>query len=75
MKQTAVEWLYGKMFEKKSRITKEEYDQAKQMEKEQMYNFWDAAKEADRGEPDEDTPTSPVHLYEETYGKETKKQS
>ena len=34
--QTAVEWLYIKMFENKGRITKEEYEQAKEMEKERI---------------------------------------
>jgi hypothetical protein len=33
--QTAVEWLYNTMFEKKGRISKEEFEQAKEMEKEQ----------------------------------------
>jgi hypothetical protein len=38
--QTAVEWLYSRMFEKSGRITKEEYDQAKEMEaiKDKKYN-------------------------------------
>jgi hypothetical protein len=34
--QTAVEWLYQKMFEYQGRITKEDYEQAKAMEKEQI---------------------------------------
>jgi cell division protein YceG involved in septum cleavage len=36
MTQTAVEWLYVKMFENKGRITKKEYNQAKEMEKQQI---------------------------------------
>jgi hypothetical protein len=36
MTQTAVEWLYVKMFENKGRITKKEYNQAKEMEREQI---------------------------------------
>ena len=40
MKQTAVDWLYVRMFEKKGIISKEEYDQAKEMEKEQIMNAW-----------------------------------
>jgi cell division protein YceG involved in septum cleavage len=36
MTQTAVEWLYVKMFENNGRITKEEYNQAKEMEREQI---------------------------------------
>ena len=39
MKQTAVDWLYVRMFEKKGIISKEEYDQAKEMEKEQTCGF------------------------------------
>lgn len=38
--QTAVDWLYIKMFEEKGRITKEEYDKAKQMEWEQLCDAW-----------------------------------
>jgi hypothetical protein len=33
---TAVDWLYQKMFEYQGRITKEDYEQAKAMEKEQI---------------------------------------
>ncbi len=32
---TAVQWLYNKMYEHRGNITIEEYEQAKQMEKEQ----------------------------------------
>lgn len=39
MKQTAVEYMYSIMFEKKGRISKEEYNQAKAMEKEQKIAF------------------------------------
>ena len=35
-KQTAVEWLYIKMYTHRGNITIEEYEQAKQMEKEQI---------------------------------------
>ena len=34
--QTAVDWLYSMMFEKNGRITKEEYEQAKEIEKQQI---------------------------------------
>jgi hypothetical protein len=37
---TAVEWLYAKMFEKNGRITREEFDQAKEMEKQQIIEFF-----------------------------------
>lgn len=39
-KQTAVDFLYSIMFEKQGRITKEEYDKAKEMEKEQHEETW-----------------------------------
>ena len=37
--QTAVDWLYNKMFENKGTITKEEYEQAKEMNKEQSQAY------------------------------------
>ena len=40
MKQTAVEWLYNKMYEHNGRITIEEFNQAKEMELEQMYEAY-----------------------------------
>ena len=40
MKQTAVEYMYSIMFEKKGRISKEEFEQAKTMEKEQVKDAW-----------------------------------
>ena len=35
-KQTAVEFLYQKMFQNQGRILKEDYEQAKEMEKQQI---------------------------------------
>lgn len=40
MKQTAVEWLYNKMYEHKGIITIEEFEQAKEMEKQQIFDSW-----------------------------------
>jgi hypothetical protein len=37
---TAVDWLYQKMFEYQGRITKEDYEQAKAMEKEQILDAY-----------------------------------
>jgi hypothetical protein len=50
MKQTAVEWLYSRMFEKNGRITKEEYEQAKEMEKEHMNDTWEDSRLFDKGD-------------------------
>ena len=36
LEKTAVEWLYNKMYEYKGNITISEYEQAKEMEKQQM---------------------------------------
>ena len=36
MEKTAVDWLYSKMYEYKGNITISEYEQAKEMEKQQM---------------------------------------
>jgi hypothetical protein len=67
MKQTAVEWLYVKMFEKKGRITKEEYDQAKQMEKEQMIEAFNNGMEYMWNNTDCENYKGNQY-YKETYG-------
>jgi hypothetical protein len=61
---TAVEWLYQKMFEYQGRITKEDYEQAKAMEREQIINahglkYYDITEEVINGE----------QYYNETYNK------
>jgi hypothetical protein len=62
MKQTAVEWLYSRMFEKNGRITKEEYEQAKEMEKQQIMDAYTA------GESDGDHyEDSYLRYYNETF--------
>jgi hypothetical protein len=45
MKQTAVEWLYNKMYEHKGIITITEYEQAKEMENSQRQNDFKAGNE------------------------------
>ena len=35
-KQSSIDWLYNKMYEHRGNITIEEYEQAKEMEKEQI---------------------------------------
>ena len=37
---TSIEWLYGKMFEKKGRITFEEFEQAKEIHKQELFEYW-----------------------------------
>jgi hypothetical protein len=39
MKQTAVEWLEQRLFDRLGKFTKGDIDQAKEMEKEQMCSF------------------------------------
>ena len=40
MEQTSVEFLYNKMYEYKGRITKELFEQAKEMEKQQIIDSY-----------------------------------
>jgi hypothetical protein len=68
MKQTAVEWLYGRMFENKGRITKEEYEQAKEMEKEQIMNSYEQGIKDDDGYGG--YISNSENYYNETYGDE-----
>lgn len=37
---TAIEWLYSKMYEHKGIIKIEEFEQAKEMEKQQIIDAW-----------------------------------
>jgi hypothetical protein len=66
-KQTAAKWLYVKMFEKEGRITKEEYEQALQMEKEQIIDAFGVGchHESKRLVGYQDTAEQ---YYNETYG-------
>lgn len=53
MENSAVEWLYNIMYKHKGNITISEYEQAKEMEKQNLYNFYmqggvDAMFESDR---------------------------
>jgi hypothetical protein len=69
-KQTAVEFLYQKMFENQGRILKEDYEQAKEMEKQQII---DACK---RGyKRDSFTPNfrEQQELFEQYYNETFKK--
>ena len=40
LEKTAVEWLYNKMYEYNGNITISEYEQAKEMEKQQIMDAW-----------------------------------
>ena len=60
-KQTAAKWLYVKMFEKEGRITKEEYEQALQMEKQQIIDAYN------QGEFNQGCNGSAEQYYKETY--------
>lgn len=74
MKQTAVEWLASNINEY---TTKDEFyillEQAKQMEKEQHGNTWDAAIQAheDRGGVISRSLCDFEQFYNGNYGKET----
>jgi hypothetical protein len=71
-KQTAAKWLYVKMFEKEGRITKEEYEQALQMEKEQiMQSYSDGLGNGIAVGQEEcsfESVADEVKYYEQTYG-------
>ena len=69
-KQTAVDWLYVRMFENNGRITKEEYEQAKEMGKEQIENaFADGFVEGTATQKSGEQLLFPEQYYNETYGK------
>jgi hypothetical protein len=72
MKQTAVEWLYSRMFEKNGRITKEEYEQAKEMEKEQMNDTWEDSRLFDKGDDYIGEQKSFEQYYNETFNTKKK---
>ena len=58
---TAVEWLYNKMYEHKGIITIEEFEQAKEMEKEQIMNAFE------EGMFHHTNGFCPDEYYEETF--------
>ena len=66
-KQTAVDWLYVRMFENNGRITKEEYEQAKEMEKERMIEFANSFYD-ECGMQYGGLEKSAEEYYNETYG-------
>ena len=39
-KKTSIEWLYNKMYEHKGIITIEEWEQAKEMHKQEIFDAW-----------------------------------
>ena len=59
MENSAVEWLYNKMYEHKGNITISEYEQAKQMFEQQIMNAWN-----DVGT---DGVTTAEQYYKETF--------
>ncbi len=62
-KQTAVEFLYQKMFENQGRILKEDYEQAKEMEKQQII---DAISNANKSN-NRNVSLNPEQYYTETF--------
>jgi hypothetical protein len=60
---TAIEWLYNKMYEHKGIITIEEFEQAKEMEKQQIMNAFDEGHVATWNEEAE-------QYYNETFKSE-----
>jgi len=63
-KQTAVDWLEQRFFDRLGRFTKEDIEQAKQMEKEQIIEAYYEGKEYGFKEQGE-------QYYKETYGTNT----
>ena len=68
-KQTVVDWLYVRMFENNGRITKEEYEQAKEMEANQHSETWVDSRIADKGDDYIGKQKSFEEYYNETYSK------
>jgi hypothetical protein len=65
--QTAVEWFFENLNSHKIQLTANElFEQAKQIEKEQIVNSWDLSRR------DIDYPADGEKYYNETYGNETK---
>ena len=58
---TAVQWLYNKMYEHRGNITIEEYEQAKQMEKEQIMDAYTTGYSKDFH--------NAQNYYDQKYGK------
>jgi hypothetical protein len=68
---TAVEWLYQKMFEYQGRITKEDYEQAKEMEKEQILRSFSVGNDCGycfAKKEDSQQYNSAKQYYNETFG-------
>jgi hypothetical protein len=65
-KQTAVEWLEEQYYESEGKLTRHDFEQAKQMEKEQMikfsYKVLNESNDSITGYVDEEK------IYNETYG-------
>jgi hypothetical protein len=57
-------WLYEKMFVHRGHITIEEFEQAKEMEKEQMTKAWKAGD----GQHDKVADKKAEQYYNETFG-------
>jgi hypothetical protein len=57
IKQTAVEWLEEQYYESEGKLTRHDFEQAKQMEKDQIINSWVGGKGFLNGE----------QYYNETY--------
>jgi hypothetical protein len=64
--QTAVEWLYIKMYENNGRITKEEYEEAKEMGKQQIIKAHDDQYNYDMWPSS--IPTLGQQYYNERFG-------
>jgi hypothetical protein len=64
-KQTAVDWLEEQYYESEGKLTRHDFDQAKQMEKEQIIR---AANNGCKGRCMIDTSRDGKQYYNETYG-------
>ena len=68
-KQTAVDWLEEQYYESEGKLTRHDFEQAKQMEKEQIQDAWD--KRCSYGVVSQTwrvETTNGEQYYNETYG-------
>jgi hypothetical protein len=69
-KQTAVDWLQEQMIISNFLVTKRLFNQAKQMEKEQIKDAYLASTIQFANDARMDYPKLPEQYYNETYGKD-----
>lgn len=67
-KQTSIEWLYNKMYEHRGNITIEEFEQAKQMHKDEIESAFNNGMVNSVDWFTDATTEEAEAYYQETYG-------